>query len=64
MIIFPSALFEGWKNQLGNFMIDYNTLTIEKIIAKGTYVICFSNLLYSYVSASNTHRPLLEGGDY
>ena len=34
-IIYYTALFKDWKEQLGNFMIDYSTLRIEKVIAKG-----------------------------
>ena len=28
------ALLEEWRKQLGNYMIDYDTLTIVKVIAE------------------------------
>ena len=34
-IIFVLALVEEWKKQLGNYIIDYDTLTIVKVIAEG-----------------------------
>ena len=37
MIIFHTALLSKW--QLGDFMIDYSTLRIKKIIAKGHLLI-------------------------
>ena len=33
--VFVITLGEEWKKQLGNYMIDYDTLTIVKVIAKG-----------------------------
>ena len=36
---FITALFEEWKKQLGNYMIDYNTLIVKEIIAKGVRIL-------------------------
>ena len=44
LIIFHTALL--LDKQLGDFMIDYSTLTIEKIIAKGHLLFHFSYLVY------------------
>ena len=35
LVTFVIALVGEWKRQLGNYMIDNNTLKIEKMIAKG-----------------------------
>ena len=33
--IIYTALFKEWTKELGTLLIDYDTLTIERIIAKG-----------------------------
>ena len=53
MIIFHIALLSEW--QLGNFMIDYNTLTIEKIIAKGHLLFHFSDIYVCTICRKGSH---------
>ena len=37
-VIFVIALVKTWKKQLGNYTIDYGTLTIVKMIAEGVII--------------------------
>ena len=37
-VIFVIALVEKWKRQLGNYMIDYDTLEIGRMIAEGVRI--------------------------
>ena len=35
MCLFPVALIDQWKKKLGPYLIEYETLKVEEILAKG-----------------------------
>ena len=45
--VLSTASFDEWKKQLGTCMIDYDTLTIQDMIAKG-YIIKLLKL-FAYI---------------
>ena len=59
MTIFHTALL--LEKKLGDFMIDYSTLTIEKILAKGHLLFHFSYHVYvcMYVTAYVTYVAMV-----